>query len=467
MKLFGDSGKHLHTQKKKTEPAPPPTPEAEPKPRAEQAETQAIREKPAAVQAPQDHPAAGGFFRSAAWRRLRIPAIIVGVLIVLALLVVLVYSIWEKPPEIRQTDGPNVKAPFETVKPAVETPAPPQETAQPAVIPVETTLPEESPEPTAEPTEAPVTSGRRDSCYTFVILAYDQAFANTDTILVGRLDTEAGTLDAVNIPRDTLVNVSWGVKKVNTILALERNDTDRFLEHLGNLLGFTPDCYAVVNMRAVEKLVDCIGGVYYNVPRDMDYDDPTQELYIHIPGGYQLLNGENAVKVLRFREGNNNSGYYNGDLGRIATQQDFLMTMASQFLKLGNIPNLNNAIQIFEDNVNTDLTANNIAFFVREFLKLDKENIRFHTMPGRLVSIRGGSYLEVVIDEWVEILNSSLNPFYQEITADNLDILQSQGIYGAVSTTGEVLPITSFLDFNQYLTNLQGNSDSESTDGTE
>jgi hypothetical protein len=82
-------------------------------------------------------------------------------------------------------------------------------------------------------------------------------------------------------------------------------------------------------------------------------------------------------------------------------------------------------------------------------------------MPGRLISIRGGSYLEVVIDEWVEIVDEFLNPFYQTITADNLDILQSSGEDGAISTTGEVVPITSFLDFNQYLKNLTEANNSE------
>ena len=434
MKLFGDTGKHLHTQKKS---------------------------EPAAVRERREKPAADRQKRAPApiWKKLRVPAIVFGAVVLLAMLVVLAYSIWEKPPEIRQKDGPTVQA---TVQPALETPGPPQGSAMPVVVPVETPQPSETPpEPTEEPTPELVKSGRNENCYTFVVLAYDQSFSNTDTILVGRLDTEAGTLDVVNIPRDTLVNVSWGVKKINTVLPLENNDPDSFLEHLGNLIGFTPDCYAVVNIRAVEKLVDCIGGVYYNVPRDMDYDDPSQDLHIHIAQGYQLLNGENAVKVLRFRVGNDNSGYYNGDLGRIATQQDFLMTMASQFLKLGNIPNLSTAIQVFQDNVKTDLTENNIAFFVREFLKLDKDNICFHTMPGRLISIRGGSYLEIVIDEWVEIVDDCLNPFYQTITADNLDILQAAGEDGAISTTGEVVPLTSFLDFNQYLRDLEAATQTE------
>ena len=472
MKLFGDTGKHLHTQKKgapsprrertQTQPAPREQPAAEPVIREQPAAEPTVREQPAKQSGPA---AEKGASNSKVWKKLRIPAIILGAIILLALVVVVVYSIWEKPPEVKQTDGPTIQP---TVQPVIQTPEPVKETAEQPPEPTQT--PEPTAEPTPEPTETPVKTGRKESCYTFVILAYDQAFMNTDTILIGRLDTEAGTLDAVNIPRDTLVNVSWGVKKVNTILPLEDNDMDRCLEHLGNLVGFTPDCYAVVNLRAVEKLVDCIGGVYYNVPRDMHYDDDSQNLHIHINQGPQYLNGENAVKVMRFRVGNDNSGYYNGDLGRIATQQDLLMAMASQFLKAGNIPNLTNAIQIFEDNVKTNLTPNNIAFFVREFLKLDKENIRFHTMPNRLISIRGGSYLEIVIDDWIEIVDNYLNPFYQSITADNLNIILENGGYGAISTTGEIIPITSFYDFYQYFQSQEQTTTTESagdTGGTE
>ena len=450
MKLFGDTGKHEHVRRKD---AVPPQPEPKPAEPAAQPEPEPPRVRPEQKKA-----APADFFHAPIWKKLRVPAIVLGAIIVLALLVVLVYSIWEKPPELKEIEGPRAQP---TVRPVEETQRPILETPEPTEVPEETPEPTETPAPAETP--EPVKTGRRDGCYTFVILVYDQAFANTDTILFGRLDTEGGTLDLVNVPRDTLVNVEWGVKKVNTILPLEKNDIERAMEHYSDLIGFTPDNYAVVNLRAVEKLVDCIGGVYYNVPRDMHYDDPTQDLYIHINQGYQLVNGENAVKIMRFRVGNDNTGYYNGDLGRIATQQDFLMTMASSFLKLGNIPNLPTAIQIFEDNVKTDLTANNIAFFVREFLKLDKENIRFHTLPSTLISIRGGSYLEIILDEWIEIVDSYLNPFHQAITADNLNILKQNGPYGAISTTGEIVPITSFLDFGAYLQSIEGNSGETAT----
>ncbi len=340
------------------------------------------------------------------------------------------YSIWEKPPDV-STSG-------------LREPA-----ATPAISADTTTHPDKTPEPTPEPTSEP--NIRREDCYTFLLAAMDQIGANTDVIIVGRMDTAAGTLDIVNIPRDTLVNVSWGVKKANTILAAVDSDPERFMDKLSDILGFDLDCYAIVDIKAVEELVDCIGGVYYTVPRNMDYDDPTQDLHVHIAAGYQWLNGEDAVKVLRFRVGNEGTGYANGDLGRIATQQDFLMSIASQMLTLGNIPNLTQAIEIFQQYVRTDLESGNLAFFARQFLMMDKEKISFSTLPGEGIGIRGGSYYEIDIDGWLEIVNNCLNPFTQDISADMLDVLQYENGTGVYATTGEIAGgAGSFFDFSSY-----------------
>lgn len=395
------------------------------------------------------------FLNRGGWKKYRKHLTAIACVVLAILLVIIGYSIWEKPPETAG-EGLNITG---TPKPAVS--EMPLATPQP---PEATSTPEETPEPTPEPTPAP--NERKDGCYTFLLLAYDQLGANTDTIIVGRMDTKNGTLDLVNIPRDSLVNVSWGVKKINTILASERNDMDRFIAHLGGVIGFTVDCYALVDINAVQKLVDCIGGVYYNVPRDMDYDDPTQDLHIHISKGYQLLFGEDAVKVLRFRMGNDGTGYVNGDLGRIATQQDFLMSIADQMLTLGNIPNIDKAIEIFHTSVETDLSANNIAFFLHEFLKMDKDNIRFHTLTGEGVNIRSGSYYALNVDDLVGTINSSLNPYYQEVTADNLDVLRKAEDGTIVSTSGEVIPTTSFYDFSTYVApSVSAAGDTEESDG--
>jgi len=371
----------------------------------------------------------------------------VGVLAALCIVLVVAYSLWEKAPDTKD-DGPvSIGAPSGEPD-DVET--------EPVLnLPLTEVEPEDMPEPTEEVSETatpePSESVRNTDCYTFVLAAYDQIGASTDTILVGRLDIKEGTLNVISIPRDTLVNVSWGIKKINTVMVYEDSDPEKFIDELSGILGFNVDCYAFVDIRAMEEMIDAIGGVKYNVRRNMDYDDPTQDLHIHIPAGEQWLNGEQAVQVLRYRVGNDNTGYPNGDLGRISTQHDFLMTVASQMLTLGNIPNLSKAIEVFEEYVTTNLEANNIAFFVREFLKLDAENIHFDMVPGEGIAIRSGSYYEIDVVTWTEMINTRLNPFSVEIGIHNLDVLDYDSKTGSVmSSTGEIIAYDSFYDFTTY-----------------
>lgn len=376
----------------------------------------------------------------------RIAIIAAAVLIVLVLAVVIAYAIWEEAPDV-DTEGPKYQSgsASEVISlPGDSTTASPVITLPPTTEEPVAEQPEESPEPTP--------AGRNTDCYTFLIAAYDQYGASTDAILVGNLDVKMGTLDIVSIPRDTLVNVSWGVKKINTVLVNEDNEPEAFVNRLSDILGFAVDCYAIVDIEAMEKLVDCIGGVLYTVPFDMHYDDPSQDLSIHIESGYQYLNGEDFVKVLRYRIGNEGGGYANGDLGRIDTQHDLLRTFSSQLLTLGNIPNLTEAIGIFREHVVTNLSANNLAFFAREFLLLDESNIRFHTLPGEGAYIKSGAYYQISIVEWTEMINEHLNPYYEEITAQHLNVLQFvDPKTGAFSTNGEIIPYDSFYDFSSYI----------------
>ena len=107
-------------------------------------------------------------------------------------------------------------------------------------------------------------------------------------------------------------------------------------KEVGKLTGITPDFYVMVQWEAVGQMVDALGGVYFDVPFDMDYDDPTpgQDLHIHLKEGYQKLDGDQAMGLIRWRHNNDYSVQYpNGDLGRIETQQAFLEAVAAECLK--------------------------------------------------------------------------------------------------------------------------------------
>ena len=357
-------------------------------------------------------------------------AIAVCVVLILAFGAVAWYIGWEKPPE--REGGGLVDPTYESTKP------------------VSTQSPEASAEPSAEPTQDPnegAPATLNENMYTFLVVGVDQVGGNTDTMMVGRIDTENHTIDVVSLPRDTLMNVSWSVKKINTLYSADINSggngIDGLLDGLKDILGFGIDCYAVVDLEAFVELVDAIGGVDYNVPVSMNYYDPTQDLYINIPAGEQHLTGEEALKVVRFR-----SGYASADIGRIGTQQDFLKSVASQMLTLGNIPNLPTFIDIFEEYVETNMSTANLAYFARQFLMCKSENINFHTLPGNYGdSIKYLSYVSIYIDEWLEMVNSCLNPYDEPVTEANVNILTHSSSTGFYSTTGYVAGgVDSFYD---------------------
>lgn len=349
----------------------------------------------------------------------RTAAIAVCVVLVLAFAAVAGYLAWEKP--VDRAGGGLVDPTAESVPPkASEAPD-----AEPSV------------EPTQDPNEGAPAS-LNENMYTFLVVGLDQVSNSTDTIMVGRIDTETHKIDVVSIPRDTMVNVSWGTKRVNTYYSSDLvsggNGIDGLMKGIRDLVGFDIDCYAVVDLEAFVELVDAIGGVDYDVPIDMYYYDPSQGLNISIPAGMQHLDGETAVKVVRFR-----SGYPTADIGRIGTQQDFLMSVAGQMLTLGNIPNLPTFIDIFEKYVTTNLSAANISFFARQFLMCKSEDINFHTAPGNGGdSVKGNSYYALYVDEWLEMVNECLNPYDQPVTTANVNILTHSYSSGFYSTTGVI-----------------------------
>ncbi len=328
------------------------------------------------------------------------------------------FQIWVTPPEIN-----------------INTPANPGSTNSPGDGTEGTPKPEDTEQPIdAEAPVQAVTSGRRDGTYTFAIVGTDVISGSTDTILVGMLDTADGKLNLVSIPRDTIVNTAYDIKKINYVYpACVNNGKDgmvALLDVFEDLLGYRVDSYALVDVEVCAQLVDAIGGVWFDVPIDMDWDAPDQELYIHIKAGYQLLNGEDAVKVMRFRYSNDGKNTYaGGDIDRIQVQHDLLMALAKQMLSLGNIPNLGKIAAIYEENVTTNVTARNLGFYAKEFLKLDSEDITFQTLPANYWgSLYGEGYCFPYIDEWLAMINESLNPFASDITRANIDMLYSDGI---------------------------------------
>ena len=342
---------------------------------------------------------------------------------------VIAYFLWEKAPEVagskNETTAFSSNGSFAQAAPA--------ETAEISPAPT----PEPTPEPTLEPIqEIAPTTARQDGVFTFLLVGEDQSSGNTDTILVGKIDTNLHKMDFVSIPRDTLLNMDGGIRKINCVYykARERgaDAAQEIKDKVTELIGFEVDCYAVINLQVFMDVIDAVGGVDYYVQQEVWMDDVWQNLFTYIPQGQQHLDGYRAMCLVRYR-----AGYADADLGRINIQHDFLKSVAKQMISLGNIPNLRKIIGILTGSVDTDLSASNIAYLARQALMCKEEDINFYTVPTASKTLgEGYSYAVILLYQWVPMINDYLNPYQEPITMNNINVMYND--YFGVGCTGEI-----------------------------
>ena len=311
----------------------------------------------------------------------------------------------------------------------------------------------------------PRVGGERKSedWYTVLILGRDTGGGgNTDTMLLASYDVTGQKATVMSIPRDTMVNVSWDVKKINSVYNANgqgQAGIDALYKEIAQLVGFEPDYRVVVEWEAVGALVDAIGGVEFDVPYDMDYHDPYQDLVIEQAKGLRTLTGSDAMQVIRWRCNDNTSPYgYKkkdggiGDSGRMKVQQDFLKAVLQQLMKPENILNIGKIAKVFQENVETDLSFQEILWFGKQATLggLKPENVEFLTMPWRGANVysrteskRLGRYTELnyvtpVAGELLDIVNNKLSPFTETFTLSDLDIMSVNPDGSVSSTTGRV-----------------------------
>jgi LCP family protein required for cell wall assembly len=297
-----------------------------------------------------------------------------------------------------------------------------------------------------------ISGDRKDDFYTFLVVGRDTGGGgNTDTILLASYDIANQKLNVMSIPRDTMVNIPYDIKRINSVYN-HAGGGDAGIQALytevSQLVGFVPDFEVVVEWEAVGELVDAIGGVWFDVPRNMDYDDPTQDLHIHVSKGYQKLDGESAMGVVRWRHNNDMTiGYATGDIGRIETQQAFLKAVIEQCLKIENVTKIQEFAKIFTKNVQTDLTVGNLVWFAEQaiFHGLTMDNVSFITLPGNYNASAWSrtygnyqSYVTPYADELLAVVNESFNPYTEDRTLSQLDIMSINSNGTLSSTTGVV-----------------------------
>ena len=272
----------------------------------------------------------------------------------------------------------------------------------------------------------------------------------TDTIMVVKYSAKNQSASMLSIPRDTFTGDdekrARASDKINSkYINGGAQDT---LKEVNELTGLNIRYYLIVDTKALRDLVDAIGGVEFDVPIDMDYDDVTQALHIHVKKGLQLLNGEQAEGVVRFRHNNNYTSYPvsygDNDLGRMRTQREFLKILLKQLMKPTNITKINNLLKIAQEEVETNIDWNTAKGYVPSLFGFNTNNLVTNALPGEAKYANGVAVFianpiktkELINTMFLQVVN---NTEQNEETADTYTNTTKNSTKNEITTSSTTL----------------------------
>jgi LCP family protein required for cell wall assembly len=199
----------------------------------------------------------------------------------------------------------------------------------------------------------------------------------SDAMLLIRFDPATQKVAVLSIPRDTRVHIQ-GVGKTKINFANYVGGAPLSAQTVSQVLGDIPiDRYIRFNVNGFGKLVDAFGGVDMYVPKKMKYQDDSQHLYINLNAGQQKLNGSKAIQYMRYRHDDL------GDIGRVQRQQAFFRAFIDQKLKPEAITKFPEILAIVKDNIDTNLSVEEVLALAGYTSKIDRKSIQMHMAPGR------------------------------------------------------------------------------------
>lgn len=203
----------------------------------------------------------------------------------------------------------------------------------------------------------------------------------TDTIIVARFSPRDKKVNVLSIPRDTLSLIpGYGADKINHAFAF--GGTDLSIQAIEKLINNKIDYYLLLNMDGFINIVNKIGGIDFELDRDISRKD----MGIYLKKGKQHLNGQQALAVARFR--------YEpmGDIARVKRQIRLLKEVMNQSMTKKISTNNLFLIKDLEDNIQTDLSLKDIGAIFNTFKNANKNNVTTEVVPGTFYNYKKISY---------------------------------------------------------------------------
>ena len=181
---------------------------------------------------------------------------------------------------------------------------------------------------------------------------------------------------------------------------------EELMTQMNKLTSFIPNNYTLINLNAFVKIIDLMDNVDFDVPMDIQYSDPSQNLNIDLKAGEQHLDGSQAIQLVRFR-----SGYAMADITRTQVQRDFVKAALTQWVSLKNVLKLPVLVNIMRENVTTDLSVRNMFWVGRTLLRCGVGDMQTDILPGSAKYIGRGSYYVADPDGVAALMKASYSPY--------------------------------------------------------
>ncbi len=254
------------------------------------------------------------------------------------------------------------------------------------------------------------------------LLGVDKDGTRTDVIILGQLNMVDNSISLLQIPRDTYVanngrrdrkiNSAWGAGKQNQVF-----------KEIEMITGIEVENYVLVDTSQFRDIIDDMGGVEFNVPINMNYDDPAQNLHIHLEKGLQVLDGDKAEQFVRFRQNNNGSGYARGDVERLEAQQGFIKAAIDQLFSLTNTFRIPKIVSRISGMLQTNMSNSKLLSYAPYIFKVDRANVNIMTLAGEGRYIGGGSYYVPFDSQNQQIVQQYFTPQYEEMNEDEISMI--------------------------------------------
>lgn len=251
-----------------------------------------------------------------------------------------------------------------------------------------------------------------------LVLGVDQGLegrndkGNSDTIILVTVNPTTKKATMTSIPRDTLTEIlgetsstSYYMFKVNS--AYQFGGSSGSVKTVSAMLNVPINYYVEVNMKALESLVNALGGVDVNVPFSFSYD------WCDFKKGKQHLDGRHAIAYARMRYDDPR-----GDYGRQLRQRQIIQAVVKKGLSVNGLVNYQKLLKFFAKYVKTNLTFGDMTSLAINY-RSAASNISSGYIQGHDATISGTS-LQIAsteeLQKWSNKLRKSLGLSPQTLT---------------------------------------------------